>query len=648
MLKRWIVFCSIMALSAVSAQGKSHDPVPVGDAGETGLVAWWKLDEGSGTRAADSSGHGNDGTLRNGPVWVKGILGSALRFDGVNDYVAINNLRYNRKGIPAVTVATWVRTTKGGDQIIASFGRDDYWHLVISGNVANDGEIGWLVTTDAGLAGVRSRVRIDDGRWRHVAAVFDNGTLTVYVDGEASGTETKGRSFGTGTTRFGFLGIGSRADRFDGNKGAAGYFTWDLDDVRIYDRALSRAEIEQLAFGGPSNDLSENATPVGEVENLPFDTRQATHDGAGVFIRSPNLWYLYTPSASGLVTVSLAGSQFDTMLAVYRGAEPNPGLDRVIGFNDDFEGDLTSQLEFDAVAGQPYLIEVGGFGQLTGEGLLTIALAGAAQPLFDLGDAPDSFNSYSTRMTAYPDEGHGAVPAWFPTVFDRPAGMPRGPLHRDPLAVAHLGLSVTLESEADRGPDEDSVNNIDPPNDLADQDGGDDGVILPLELPHGEYTTFEYIVSVIEPNQDLWVNVWFDWNRDGDWDDDGFTNPQMVVGDRIVSEWAVQNQFLYGLRVGTHRITTPAFLAWHPEKGPEKVWMRITLSEQPWKGGEHPGVRSNGGSGPADGYAIGETEDYLIMPEITCSLCQDLNNDGKIDFDDLIELMFMWLDTCLD
>jgi hypothetical protein len=74
--------------------------------------------------------------------------------------------------------------------------------------------------------------------------------------------------------------------------------------------------------------------------------------------------------------------------------------------------------------------------------------------------------------------------------------------------------------------------------------------------------------------------------------------------------------------------------------------MRITLSEKPFKGGENPGVRGNAGSGPAAGFEIGETEDYFFVPESDCILCRDLNGDGKVDFDDLIELMYTWLDSC--
>jgi hypothetical protein len=205
-----------------------------------------------------------------------------------------------------------------------------------------------------------------------------------------------------------------------------------------------------------------------------------------------------------------------------------------------------------------------------------------------------------------------------------------------------------LEVEADDGTDEDAVNNIDPAADKADQDGADDGVILPITMPQCGWASFDYLVNVITPETDLWVNVWCDFNRDGDWDDDSVTDPDMTCDGRHISEWAVQNQLLFGLPVGLHQISTPAFMAWHPEKGPEGIWMRITLSERPWRGGENPDLLGNGGSGPSEGYEIGETEDYLFVPKSECALCKDLDGDGKLTFDDLIELMYTWLDSCLE
>ena len=644
MNRKWTLVCLIAVLClARTSIGKSPDPAPTEPEGakDPTLVAWWPLDETSGDDAADASPGKQHGKLKNGPAWAKGHKGGALKLDGKDDYVAITKAFYKRTGIPAITVAAWIRTSSLNQQIIASFDHDEYWGLGVNNVVAKYGQVGWSLMTDSGQISLAGRTRVNDGKWHHVAGVFDKGKATIYVDGVADATMTRGYTFGTGNRRYGFLGVGSKADKYDGDQALGTNFAGDMDDVRIYSRALTTTEIELLSFFGPPNDDCLFAEPVTEVVDLPFNTTEASADGPGWCMRSPNIWYLYTASGTGLATISLLGSQYDTMLAVYKGAEYNPEWHRLLGCNDDFGG-LQSLLNLEVIGGETYLIEVGGYSTRTGQGVLTITLEGVAQAESDLGDAPDST---AKRMTAYTD---GPVQGYFPTTFDELVGQPRGPMHLAPLAAAHLGPAVSLENEADEGDDEDGVNNIDPAADKADQDGADDGVLLPLVLPHGEFASFQYIVSVIEPGTDLWVNVWFDLNRDGDWDDDSISNPEMVAGDHnYVSEWAVQNQYLFDLPVGTHTITTPAFRAWHPDKGPEEIWMRITLSETPWKGGDNPGKHGNGGSGPAEGYEIGETEDYLITPEgSACVLCQDWNGDGEYTFDDLIALIYEWLDCC--
>jgi hypothetical protein len=114
-------------------------------------------------------------------------------------------------------------------------------------------------------------------------------------------------------------------------------------------------------------------------------------------------------------------------------------------------------------------------------------------------------------------------------------------------------------------------------------------------------------------------------------------------------EWAVQNQLLFNLPVGLNQITTPAFLPWHPAVGPEEIWMRITLSEQPWKGGSAPeGKKGGGGSGPLEKYQIGETEDYYFLPDISFNICEDHNGDGVINTEDLVAFTAAWLANCPD
>jgi hypothetical protein len=105
---------------------------------------------------------------------------------------------------------------------------------------------------------------------------------------------------------------------------------------------------------------------------------------------------------------------------------------------------------------------------------------------------------------------------------------------------------------------------------------------------------------------------------------------------------------LLNLPEGQTTITSPGFLSAHPEGTHEQIWMRITLSEQLWRGGSNPGERGNAGSGPQAKYEIGETEDYFFTPEIVddCPLCKDADDDGVIDINDLIVHIMEWLSTC--
>ena len=225
----------------------------------------------------------------------------------------------------------------------------------------------------------------------------------------------------------------------------------------------------------------------------------------------------------------------------------------------------------------------------------------------DLGDAPDSSNSFGgASMLAYPS----GVVGNFPTVYET-GSPPYGPIHWQPKARVYLGSDVTGESEADLGYDEDLKNNLAPPADLSDQDGGDDGVQLPLVLPHCGEATFDYTLSFSPLFSDTaYVNVWCDWNRDGDWDD------TVVCPDGVnVPEWAVQNESHLISLFGTYVFTSPAFMCWHPQTEGEldPMWMRITVSLQPWEA--VAGAAVSGGSGPAGGYDYGETEDYFIYPK---------------------------------
>lgn len=224
--------------------------------------------------------------------------------------------------------------------------------------------------------------------------------------------------------------------------------------------------------------------------------------------------------------------------------------------------------------------------------------------LYDHGDAPDSTNHLpAVPMTAYtPGGGPPNTQANFPSVFDIATGFPQGPRHGNIGEYGvHLGPGISYEKDADLTPDPDGITNLDPKADIPDLDAFDDGVQLPVALPHCAPTTFTYTVNIHPMAKGpFYVNVWFDWNRDGDWAD----ALECPTGS-AVSEHAVQNQSLSlpPLSPGLQQVSTPFFVPHNPSGGP--VWMRITISDQPVQGGSD-------GQGPDSGYGTGETEDYYL------------------------------------
>ncbi len=179
----------------------------------------------------------------------------------------------------------------------------------------------------------------------------------------------------------------------------------------------------------------------------------------------------------------------------------------------------------------------------------------------DLGDAPDSTNHFGATMMTY------AV-GNFPTVYDPPAPGPAGPLHRDAKGLLWLGSDVSLENEADMGTDQDPTNNLlaAAAPATADHDLLDDAVTS-VPLPNCAITQFPFSASSAAPGTiPAYVNVWFDWTRDGDWDD----VPRCAVApniDAIAAEWAVQNQAV-ALAPGLNpALTTLPFRSMNPPPG---------------------------------------------------------------------------------
>ncbi|WP_440989179.1 PKD domain-containing protein [Haloarchaeobius baliensis] len=205
---------------------------------DTGLVAYYPVDENSGSTADDASG-GNDGTVDGATQGVPGILNtSAYSFDGVDDSVQAPTDLSSSLGTSG-TVSAWIKTTQSGD--------DTMWQApgitgVESNGDGNDVFYGWIdasgnIGVMAGNTdGALSTTEINDGTWHHVVLVRNatTGETRVYVDGVLEDTATSE----TGAKTSAFSGIGVIED----TGGSPEYLDGRLDDVRLYDRALTDAE----------------------------------------------------------------------------------------------------------------------------------------------------------------------------------------------------------------------------------------------------------------------------------------------------------------------------------------------------------------------------------------------------------------------
>jgi hypothetical protein len=208
-----------------------------------GLVTWWKFDEVSGNTAVDSSGNARNGTLKGTLSFDSnsetGRIGNALKFKGRDDYVQIAGY----KGIVGTrprTVAAWIKTKRDNGQIL-SWGRDEGGGMFIFGFVPGRGRVG--VTPQGGYLYMNAKTH--DDTWHHVAAVVEDAELPnlhdhvkIYKDGDIAEIHD------IGILDLWPIDTPSDLDVIIGKD-----FEGLIDDVRIYDRALSPKEIDLLFAG---------------------------------------------------------------------------------------------------------------------------------------------------------------------------------------------------------------------------------------------------------------------------------------------------------------------------------------------------------------------------------------------------------------
>jgi len=239
----------------VTKAGTGSGTVSSGSPPPSNPVANWKFDETSGTTALDSSGNGNTGTLVNGPSWTAGKVNNALNFDGVNDYVNAGSPS-SLNDMPAKTIVAWIKPISfGGGGYGRIFdknqsGTNQGWNLFFPGS-ANLRFSQYFSITNGYWDSAQNSIVLNT--WQHVAVVYDRASASnvpkFYVNGNLltiSNSNYQSPSGSASSDASQPLTIGGRTagDRsFNGN----------IDEVYVYNRALTQAEIQSLYnAGGPS------------------------------------------------------------------------------------------------------------------------------------------------------------------------------------------------------------------------------------------------------------------------------------------------------------------------------------------------------------------------------------------------------------
>jgi prepilin-type N-terminal cleavage/methylation domain-containing protein len=237
-------------LASVYEKGTQLGLEPL-DYGDTSLVGYWPMNEGAGStsgvsQTVDASGNGNNGTWygtaggTNGTYYAPGKVGNwAGTFDGSTDYITVGTSTVLQP-TNAITISAWVNTTSSSttERIISNFHGTSYGYVfsVLSG----------LFTLQLGNGTAFTalqRFTVMPGIWYHVVATWDGANIKIYVNGTQQGAAMAFTGFaydaGNVITTIGGNNTNS-SNRWNGSS----------DDVRIYNRALSAAEIQAMYNAG--------------------------------------------------------------------------------------------------------------------------------------------------------------------------------------------------------------------------------------------------------------------------------------------------------------------------------------------------------------------------------------------------------------
>ena len=249
----------IKRLYKIGATLKVNKPNYVGL--NSGLVGYWSFDgpDMYNNTALDRSGQGNNGTLTNGPTRKVGRIGQGLEFDGSNDYVDIaNESNFDFERTQPFSYSLWTKPKAGDTSISLAFGKIlnsgnfTGWALLTNYDYSSNTEVaGRLAVALINISGTTNAIgieadsKINDGGWHHYTVTYDGSSfasgIKIYEDGISLALNVASDSLTGSILNNVNVEIGDR------DSGASSLnYPGLIDEVRIYNRALSGDEIKRL------------------------------------------------------------------------------------------------------------------------------------------------------------------------------------------------------------------------------------------------------------------------------------------------------------------------------------------------------------------------------------------------------------------
>ena len=266
------------------------NPPPVGQPPTPGgLVAAYSFDEGSGATAFDSSGSGNNGTIK-GASWVTyGRFGRGLAFDGSTSVVTVSDSS-SLDLTSGMTLEAWVYPSSFSIWNDMIYKGGDAYYLEAASSLTAGASVGTGTKTLSSL--LSSPKPLPLGAWTHVAATYDGATLRIFTNGVLAASRPQTGSLSVSALPLSIGGDPSRGTHYCGV----------MDEVRIYSRALAASEIQadmNTSVGSPGLQLPWESSDIGTVSVAGAGTgsnNTLTVTGNGALkSTSDNFHFVYQP-----------------------------------------------------------------------------------------------------------------------------------------------------------------------------------------------------------------------------------------------------------------------------------------------------------------------------------------------------------------